>query len=193
MNSFDEKTLIEKAKNDPQAFGQLYSIYYSRILNYVIHRTASVATAQDITSEVFYKVMTQLHRFQWRDIPFSVWVYKIASNEVANSFRSKEKKFYSLEWLTEKKHFEPVGVNDLEQEIVEAEEDVFKHHNFIKVHTQLLNLPLLYQEVIVLRFFEKKKIAEISEITGKNINTIKSLLARGIVKLREKVFSEIDK
>jgi RNA polymerase sigma-70 factor (ECF subfamily) len=52
------------------------------------------------------------------------------------------------------------------------------------VQTLLLELPLKYQEVLALRYFEKKAIKDVADITGKNINTVKSLLARGTAKLQ---------
>lgn len=52
------------------------------------------------------------------------------------------------------------------------------------IQEKIFKLPVKYQEVIVLRFFEKKKIKEIAEILGKKQGTIKSLLHRGLEKLK---------
>ena len=71
MELEQEKQLVGRAKNDPVAFGELYDRYYSRILGYIIKRTANIELAQDITSEVFFKALNNLHKFHWRDIPFS--------------------------------------------------------------------------------------------------------------------------
>ena len=58
------------------------------------------------------------------------------------------------------------------------------HTDFLRIQKQLLGLPLSYQEVMALRYFEEKSISEISLITGKKEGTVKSLLSRGIEKLR---------
>jgi RNA polymerase sigma-70 factor (ECF subfamily) len=48
-----------------------------------------------------------------------------------------------------------------------------------------MELPIKYQEVMALRFFEKQSIKDIALITDKNTNTVKSLLARGTDKLKQ--------
>ncbi len=60
-----------------------------------------------------------------------------------------------------------------------------RHEDFLALHRSIAQLPLKYQEVITLRFFEDNQIHEISEILGKPEGTVKSLLHRGLEKLRE--------
>src|SRR6266498_4974885 len=105
MDLEEEKRLIEAARNDPLAFGQLYDAYYPKISYYLLHRLPRADVAQDITSEVFFKAMTRLHTFSWRDsATFSAWLYKIASNEIKMYYRKKERTFLSLEFLSEHHH-----------------------------------------------------------------------------------------
>lgn len=184
MDLSEEKELIERAKSDPLAFGKLYDAYYPKILRYILHRLGNVQEAQDITSEVFYKVMKGLRKFEWRNISFSSWVYKIATNEITNHYRRKKHTFLSLDILFSKHHFELPDKTNIEQDFIAVEKALTDHNDFLLIQQLLKQLPLNYQEVLSLRFFEKKKIQEISEITGKNTNTIKSLLSRGIQKLQ---------
>lgn len=179
-----EKQLVEQAKIDPLAFGRLYDLYYQRIFNYVLRRTGNVADTTDITSDVFFKVMKNLARFEWRDVPFSSWIYRIASNEINSFFRKKRFWFLSLDALFENHGFEVADGIDIEEDYIQAQKQLERHEDFKTVQRLLKRLPLKYQEVISLRFFENKKTREIGEITGKNTNTVKSLLARGIEKLR---------
>lgn len=184
MELSEEKELIEQAKHDPLAFGKLYDAYYPKISLYILHRIVNVQEAQDITSEVFYKVMKGLRIFEWRNISFSSWVYKIATNEITNYYRRKKHKLLSLDILSEKHHFELSDKTNIEQDFIAVEKALADHNDFLLIQQLLQELPLSYQEALSLRFFEKKKIQEISEITGKNTNTIKSLLSRGIQKLQ---------
>ena len=97
----------------------------------------------------------------------------------------KNKKYsISLNEL-EEKGFEPITLHNPETEVLKAQEELKKHQDFLKIQEKISQLPIKYQEVITLRFFEKKKIKEISEILGKKEGTIKSLLSRGLEKLRE--------
>lgn len=184
MDLEEEKYLIEQARSNPLAFGKLYDAHYAKISNYLLHRLPRADVAQDITSEVFFKAMTKLHTFSWQNISFSSWLYKIANNEIKMYYRKKDRKFYSLESLFDNHHFELPDTTDIEHEYIAAEEELSRNKQFKEIQKQLLKLPLLYQEILVLRFLEEKSLLEIKEITGKNLNTVKSLLSRGKEKLR---------
>jgi len=175
----EEKELVERAKGDSESFGKLYDKYYSRIFGYILKRVANLEIAQDICSETFLKVLKNLRKFRWKGVSFSSWLYRIANNEIANYFRKKEYKAVSLEKIPE-----PISINNPEIEFIKAEEELKKHEDFLKIQEEISKLEIKYQEVITLRFFEKKQIKEIAEILEKKEGTIKSLLHRGLEKLR---------
>jgi RNA polymerase sigma-70 factor (ECF subfamily) len=182
MDLEQEKHLVELAKNDIEAFGELYDRYYSQIIGYVLKRTASIEVAQDITSEVFFKALNNLHKFHWRGIPFSAWLYRIAGNEVANHFRRNGQQQLELDKISKYLDFsEPSS----ESELLAAEAELKKAEDFLVLHEIIAQLPARYQEVIVLRFFENKRVHEISQILGKREGTVKSLLHRGLEKMRK--------
>ena len=182
MDLEQEKALVERAKGDTKAFGELYEQYYSRIFGYVLRRTASIEVAQDVTSEVFFKALKNLGQFRWRGVPFSSWLYRIATNEIANYFRKSKPWQFSLEEVSN-----PISFSNpsTEAELLEAEAELKRHEDFLALHEDISKLPLKYQEVIVLRFFEDKQLKEIGEILGKGEGTVKSLLHRGLEKLRK--------
>jgi len=191
-----EKELIKKAKKNPEVFGKLYEEHYSKIFDYILKRTADLEIAQDITSETFFKALKKLWQFRWRNMSFSAWLYRIANNEIANHFRKNKKRPISLDKLLEKDFYpaskflvwgEPVALHNPETEFLEAQEKLKKHQDFLKIQEKIAKLPIKYQEVITLRFFEKKKIKEIAKILGKKEGTIKSLLHRGLEKLKKLV------
>ena len=185
MDLSEEKKIVERAKNDPKVFGLLYDKYYQPIFGYILRRTASIELAKDITSETFLKALKKLWQFRWQNVPFSAWLYRIANNEIANYFRKNKKHPISLDELLEKRGFEPATSCNPEKEFLKAQEELKKYQDFLKIQEKIANLPIKYQEVIALRFFEKKKIKEIAQILGKKEGTVKSLLWRGLEKLRE--------
>jgi len=101
MQIDQEQKLIELAKTDGQAFGELYDLYYLKIFNYILRRTSDFELSQDITADVFMKALDMIHKFTWRGLPFSAWLYRIASNEIADHFRGKQTRTVSLEVLTD--------------------------------------------------------------------------------------------
>lgn len=183
MKLNEEKELIKCAQKDSKVFGEIYDRYYDKIFGYVLRRTADLEVAQDITSETFFKALKNLWQFRWRKISFSSWLYKIATNEINQYFRKGKYKSASLEALQEK-GFEPVSLHNPEAEVIEAEEKLKTYQDFLTCQSKISQLDIKYQEVITLRFFEGKQIKEISEILGKSEGTIKSLLHRGLEKLR---------
>jgi RNA polymerase sigma-70 factor, ECF subfamily len=184
MEQTAEQTLVERAKTDAGAFGELYDLYYLRILHYVLRRVGDLATAEDITAETFVRALDRLYTFTWRGAPFSAWLYRLASNEIANHFRKKHTKDASLEELMDEYMFEPASDTDIEAALIAAQEEIARHKQFVQVRQAILRLPLPYQEALSLRYFEKKSIDEISQIMGKRPGTVKSLLSRGIRKIR---------
>jgi RNA polymerase sigma-70 factor, ECF subfamily len=180
--SMPEGELVKRAQHNREAFGYLYEIHYKRIFNYALKRTASVQLALDITSATFFKAMNQIGKYRWRDVPFAAWLYRIASNEINDHYRRESSRTISIEQISNL-----ADNTDYADEVNQAEEELSKNEEFLMLHKKLAELPDMYQEVIVLKFFEKKKIKDIVKILGKKEGTIKSLLHRGIEKLREKM------
>ncbi len=184
MEQTEEKDLVERARRDPDAFGALFDRYHAKIYSYALRRVGSPSAADDIASEVFHKALLKLWQFKWQGAPFSAWLYRIATNEINLHFRKASSKNVSLEALTEETGFEPASSYELRKELEEAEAELERHALFLRVREEIARLPLAYQEALALRFFEGKKIEEISEILGKKTGTVKSLLSRGLEKLR---------
>ncbi|MGH7245325.1 MAG: RNA polymerase sigma factor [Candidatus Levyibacteriota bacterium] len=183
---FSDIDLVKKAQNgDKDAFSRLYDFYYPKILGYIARRVGIMQVAADITSETFYKMVWKIKTFSFRDIPFSAWLYRIASNEIANYYR--QKKTYSLETMQEQLGFEAADTTNLEEEFSAAQDALQNEKLFAQISQKLQSFPVQYQEVISLRFFEKKKTREIADIVGKPEGTIKSLLSRGIEKLQKEM------
>lgn len=184
MNLEAEQSLVLRSKTDVDAFAELYEANYSLILNYVIRRTGNVDLAKDIVSDTFLKAMENIQRFQWRNVPFSAWLYRIANNEINQTYRTTKKQAISLDQLQEEHGFE-VESSELTEEIINAQAELDeRHQQFLYYQKKLLELPIKYQEVISLRYFEDKSMKEIAEILDKREGTIKSLLHRGLEKLR---------
>ena len=78
-----ELSLIDRAKTDPEAFGQLYEIYVDRIYSYIYYRTGSHADAEDLTARTFFRALDSIGRYVHRGLPFSAWLYRIAHNPVS--------------------------------------------------------------------------------------------------------------
>ena len=85
-----ELQTIERAKKDPKHFAPLYNQYHESIYRYVVKRVNDSDLACDITSNVFVKAITNLQKYEFRGVPFSSWLFRIAKSEVYQSFRNQK-------------------------------------------------------------------------------------------------------
>lgn len=82
-----EQETIRQAKVDARAFRPLYDKYYKPIFLFLFHRTSDKDISADLTSQVFLKALTGLEKYEFRGLPFSSWLYRIAVNECNSFFR----------------------------------------------------------------------------------------------------------
>ena len=168
MELQDEIILVKKAQTDPQAFSEIYELYYSKIFNYVLKRVMDLETAQDITSEVFIKAFKSIWQFRFRKVPFVAWLYRIASNEINNYLKKNYYKTISLDQLLMNKGYEPILEGDPQKEMLLAEKTQSQNKEFFEMQTIMRKLPLHFQTIISLKFFEKKSLKEMSTRLLKN-------------------------
>src|SRR5687768_11989637 len=79
-----EQALVEAAKKDPSRFAALYEAHFERIYAFVAHRVRDRSVAEDLTAEVFRHALAAIGGFEWRGVPFTAWLYRIAANEIAD-------------------------------------------------------------------------------------------------------------
>jgi len=84
---YDEDWLVEAARHDRQAFGQLYDRHFDAIYHYVARRVGDEALAEDLTAAVWERALVAIERFELRGVPFAAWLYRIAGNVIANHHR----------------------------------------------------------------------------------------------------------
>src|SRR5689334_17812928 len=82
-----ERALVQAAQQDPSRFAELYEANFSRVYGYVARRVPDRAAAEDLTSEVFHRALRGLPDFDWRGVPFAVWLLRIAANLLADRWR----------------------------------------------------------------------------------------------------------
>ena len=87
-----EEVLVEKAKNDPDAFSELYDLYFPKIFRYISWRVGNRSDTEDIVSDIFTKTLNKIDLFQWQEgATFSSWIFRIAYNTLTDYYRAKHK------------------------------------------------------------------------------------------------------
>ncbi len=178
-----EIELLNKIKTNPDHFSELFKLYYKPIFGYIFRRTGNFDDTADIAAETFFKAFKHIESFSYKGISIKIWLYRIATNETNLYFRHKQKHNSLFERIDfeNKTDFNSFLCEDKK----ELELELQKHDQFLVVLKNLKTLPTKYQEVIALRYFEGKQNKEIVEILNINEGTLKSLLSRGLEKLRE--------
>ncbi len=169
----EENQLIEKAKLNPSHFAPLYKKYYESIFRYINKRVDEEEVAYDITSCVFVKALTNLSRYEFRGVPFSSWLFRIAKSELYQSFRDKQAQ-------------RTVKIDSVQ--IAQVIEDFIEDNSEVNKAKLLKCLPLLKEnqlQLIEMRFFEKRSFKEIGEIIGLTENNAKVKTFRALLKLKE--------
>jgi RNA polymerase sigma-70 factor (ECF subfamily) len=169
----EELSWIRRAQKDPESFGPLYKKYHEQIFRYVYQRMDDEETAFDVTSQVFLKALNNLHRYEYRGVPFSSWLYRIAKSELYQSFRDKKAQ-------------RTVNIDSFQLfELIEEFVDDEKEENRKKLFKSLKLMKEKDMQLLEMRFFEKRSFREIGEILEITENNAKVKTFRAIEKLKQ--------
>lgn len=174
----DQDILIEQACSDRAAFARLYRMHYERVFRYCCRRLFNRHAAEDVTSEVFFRVMRTISTFDGNSNGFRNWLYRIATNAVNDYLKMAKRQADTIKIAAQENGSGRAFASESDSELQKKN---------LAVKQAILGLKPKYQTVITLRFFEKMKLIEIAEILGQNPATIRSQLARGLSKLRKEL------
>jgi RNA polymerase sigma-70 factor (ECF subfamily) len=175
--SLPDSALVDLAKDDKDAFGELYERYVRKIYNYVYYRTGNQHDAEDLTARVFHRAMAHIDTYTERGVPFQAWLYRIAHNLVANWHRDRgRRKIIPLD------EFIVSGLrgDSPDKSAEDAEEQAL-------LLAAIRRLPEERQQLLVLKFVEQLSNAEIGEIMDRTEGAIKSLYHRTLSALRDEL------
>ena len=177
-----EEAVGRAQKGDAAAFAVLYEDYYDRIFRYVSFKTGNSLEAEDITAEVFVKMLESIDSFRWQGYQFSSWLFRIAHNLVVDHFRKRGRRHI-------------VALDDAPAAATEYDPDLDRKLDvdisMAPVREAMKDLTDLQREVISLRFAAGLSVAETARAVGKKDNAVKALQHAGIKKLRGILSAEV--
>ena len=165
---------IEKARENPRAFSVLYNRYYRDIYLFVYRRISDKDDTEDVVSHIFIKAMTNLSKYQFRGLPFSSWLFRIASNEVNLFFRASKK--------IRNVSIEDAGVDKLRSDF--EEQEVLDTYILASILNFLKEDEV---ELLEMRYFEGLSIKEVAEILSISESNVKVKVFRLLEKIRKLV------
>lgn len=172
--------VLKKEKDKEEEFTYIFEAYYKRVYNYIYYRVNCSYTTEDLTSQVFEKVLLKIDSYSESKAPLEVWIITIAKNAVNDYFRGlKKHKFFSLDTI-----MELVGREKNPEDILLIAET---NDNL----SQALNtLNKRERHIVALKFganFKNKDIAEMLQVTESNVGVI---LYRTMKKLKNELEGE---
>lgn len=171
----DEPALVDRAKRDPEAFGELYEHYCERIYAFAYTRLNRRADAEDATSEVFLKALRGIPGYRRTAQPFRAWLYRIAANVVADRYR-RRRPTAPLD-----------AAPDMAVRSADMSENVLLKDEMRTVWAAVDKLPRQQRMAITLRFSADLSNGAIADVMGKSRPAIKLLIYRGVHSLRGKL------
>jgi RNA polymerase sigma-70 factor (ECF subfamily) len=164
----DDAGLVTRAgQGDKRAFGDLYERYMVDVYRYIFYRVSHQQDAEDLTESVFIKAWKGLGTYR-REVPFKVWIFRIANNTVIDHYRTR-KEFLPLDEgrLVSDQH------HDMEEKLVSEEK-------IIQMTDAISNLSPLYQNVLTLRFINGLSVRDVAQILDRSEGAVKALQHRAL-------------
>jgi RNA polymerase sigma-70 factor (ECF subfamily) len=170
----DERQLIEAARLDPARFQELYDRYFDQIYSYVYYHCGSREQAEDITAATFQRGLEDLPNFQWRGVPYSAWLYRVAGNLLSRDRRRPA-------WL------ELQDTQYHGEEAEEPDEVVMRLDENSRLHDAIRELPADQRQAILLRFFAGMRNKEVGRVMTRSEGAVKLLVFRAVSNLRKQL------
>jgi RNA polymerase sigma-70 factor (ECF subfamily) len=163
-----EQALIRAAqKGDESALSEIYNAYVDNIYRYFLYRVDGTETAQDLTAEVFLRVVEGINDYQDREVPVLAWIYRIAHARLVDHYRQQRQNH-----------------EDLDDVELSTEDDLdgvlMKTYHQEQVRQALQSLTSDQQQVIILRFIEGYSLQKTAETLGKKIGAVKVMQHRAL-------------
>ena len=176
-NALGERLIVDAARGgDQAALSELYTLYFPRVYRYILARTGNTYDAEDLAEEVFMKVLEAIDRFQWREAPFSAWLFRIAHNALISQRRKDGVRGRSGP-LSDGIALDSQSPDDM----------VANRLALSEIMDAAQNLPEAQRQVITLRFAAGLSVAETARAMNKGEGNVKVIQHKAIAKLRETV------
>jgi RNA polymerase sigma-70 factor (ECF subfamily) len=168
-----EEVVREAQRGDGDALATLYDTYVRRIYRYVLLRVRDTAEAEDLTEQVFVKMLESLRSYQASRAPFSAWLFRIAHNLTVDFERKRRSRARYV--LLQAPLLSSEDPGDLAMLHIQSEQ----------VLEAVKDLPEAQRQVIALRFGGQHSTAEVARIMARSEAAVKSLQYKAIQTLRQ--------
>lgn len=154
-----------------QDFTHLYDTYHQSIYAFLYHKTLHTQTAQDLTSDTFFKALQNISHYNPKKSSFRTWLYQIARNTATDHFR------------TYRMHADIDDIWDI-ADPTDIPNETDKILQYKKLQHAMAQLTPHQREILTMRYWQGLSFAEISDLTGKSEPSLKMQSSRAIAAMR---------
>lgn len=166
--------LIKQAKEgEIDAIGELYEGHRLSVFRYLYYRTGDTHTADDLTSEVFLRMIRGLSGYQIQETNFQAWLFQIAHNLLNDHYRK-----------TNGRSHVQLEENVMDNSQHSRSRPVEHSLNSVTLQQALEMLSGEQRDVVVMRFIVGMSIAEVARALHKSEDAVKGLQRRALMNLR---------
>ena len=168
-----DDALIRRAKDlDPGALAELYDRHFDGIYRYLYTRVRHQADAEDLTAQVFLKMVDSIRTYQPRGVAFSSWLYRIAHNLLVDRYRRAGREALELRDHVRdpRPHADPAALiqtSDERRRLLEA----------------IQRLTPEQQQVVNMRFIDNLEVDEIAQLLRRRRGAIHAMQHRALASL----------
>ena len=179
MDDNKEQKLLQGAqRGDKKAIADLYDTHYRAVYNYIFYRVSDLQVAEDLSAEVFIRMINKLPAYIDRGRPFLAWLYTIARNMVIDHHR-----------VMDKKEEVPIMEDLLEDRILNPDQQLQDKQKSDCFKSALKILPETQRQLLIYRFINGFSTPKIIQLMDKSDRAVRSLQHRALRSL-EKVLVE---
>lgn len=181
LSNPNERAIVDRARTgDTEAVGAIFDLYVNRIYAYALANTNNIATAEDITGDVFLAVVEYIERFEWqKETAFSAWIYRITKNRVISHFRKQALRGNDVS--LDKPNTSHLASTDTSQDPAVIVADWFDIETILQASKYL---PPNQKLVFDLRLGSGLNVRETAIATRKTENNVKVLLHKAVTTVR---------
>ena len=176
----DEELIASFQNGNEQAYNELVRRYRNRLMTFVFRFVGDMESSEDIVQDTMVKVFT--HKHYYKEIAkFSTWIYTIAGNLAKTELRKRKRRKVTLlsQMNTDDRKYEIPSTELQSEDIVQGE------YTERYIQKAILQLPLHFRTVVILRDIQELSYEEISKIVNVPLGTVKSRINRARLQLQQ--------
>ena len=181
MENIEEYLKNYNKSKDTKWFEKIYNLMMPKIYRFYYLKTFSRELSEDLTSEVFIRVYSNLDKTDLNERSFMAWIYKIANNLLIDHFRKNKDRGMQVE-------LEEDSIKMFDEDILMKNSSLLRKElgfSNISLLNALNKLTGLQRDIILLKFLEDMDYDTIASIFGKRASTIRGIIFRALTKLKE--------